>query len=405
LLNALCVGKTTRIWTLSKNLTEYENYTNMLRGEQKQGLSPEQINASLLSVAKEQLHLCEEVFIVHDGSDLRKASAQKMESLSKVRDLSGKLVNGYVSFNSIAISDIDQKIHLLSSSPYSYSESHYGTIAGLSYTEKDIIYPQIQQIDKTLKEAYPDKTIWHIFDRKHDDQTCFEEVDALKSKFIIRIKRNRNSKQIYQNEVDKSVFFKIKDQVFQHQFKKDFEKFFYKNTLYTQVKAHFEHDTLVLSDKTYHLLRVILKDRKGNNIFSEPMVLITNQPIEDETMAYKIFQVYLKRAKIEGVFKFLKQQLGWEDFQMRNFLAIQNIIALAFYIGAYFFEIEDEITKNYNFKIVCQLAKCKDKYTKHFFLNGLVILAHAALFQQFVKEQNLSQLQIEELLKMAPKIE
>lgn len=145
-------------------------------------------------------------------------------------------------------------------------------------------------------------------------------------------------------------------------------------------------------------------DRKGKNIFDNPLILITNEAVLLEDIAYKIFKIYLKRSKIENVFNFLKEALGWEQFQIQNFLAIQNIIALAFYVGAYFYEIQDEITKNYQFKIICQLAKCKGKFTRHFFSEGLIILAHVARFEQYVKENNLSKQDIELLMKMTPRI-
>ena len=134
------------------------------------------------------------------------------------------------------------------------------------------------------------------------------------------------------------------------------------------------------------------------------MIIITNQPVTSDETAYKIFKIYLRRSKIENVFKFLKEALGWEEFQVQHFLAIQNIIALAFYVGAYFYEIQSDIVKNYQFKIICQLAKCKGKFTRHFFLQGLVILAHVALFEQYVKENNLSPHDIKQLMKMAPQI-
>jgi uncharacterized Rossmann fold enzyme len=99
----------------------------MLKGEQKNALSPELINESLLSQSLDCLSLSKEVYIVHDGSDIRKSYAKKMESIAKVKDSSGNWVNGYNSFNSIAITDIDQKIHLLSCSAYSQGESHYNS--------------------------------------------------------------------------------------------------------------------------------------------------------------------------------------------------------------------------------------------------------------------------------------
>lgn len=365
----------------------------------------DQVNHSLLEEAKKALKLKTEVYVIHDGCDLRKAHSTKMQHLTKVKSLEGSLVNGYKSFNSVCISDAEAKVHLLSCSPYSYAEPHYQSVLGVSYNESDIVNYQIQEVDKALKSSNPSAVCWHILDKKHDDTKCFALIDSLDSLFAIRIKMSRNSNQTFVNEQHKTKFIKLKDQDFKHSFTKEFAKFFHKNTLYTDCKAVFSYDTTLINEKAYWIVRVIISDRKGNNIFKEPMIIITNLVLSADELAYKVFQVYLKRSKIEGVFKFLKEQLGWEDFQVRNFTAIQNIIALAFFVGAYFFEIESQITKNYQFRVICELAKCKGKYTKHFFLHGLVIIAHAALFQQYVKELNLSQSEIEELLKSAQRIE
>jgi len=114
--------------------------------------------------------------------------------------------------------------------------------------------------------------------------------------------------------------------------------------------------------------------------------LITNMVVDSEQMAMQVYQLYLKRAKIEAVFKFLKQYLGWEKFQVRQLVAIKHIILLCFFIGSYFYEYEPQLTKNEFVVTVCQLAKSKGNVTRHFFLKGLEILAQTQLAMQFFQE-------------------
>jgi hypothetical protein len=63
------------------------------------------------------------------------------------------------------------------------------------------------------------------------------------------------------------------------------------------------------------------------------MLLLTNRKIKTAEQAHGVYFTYLKRSKIEGVFKFLKDVLGWEEFRVRDFESIKNIIALCFFIG------------------------------------------------------------------------
>ncbi len=61
----------------------------------------------------------------------------------------------------------------------------------------------------------------------------------------------------------------------------------------------------------------MITDRKEKNILKDQMLIISNYPFTDQEIAYKIFQIYLKRSKIKSVFKFFKEQLGWEAFQIK----------------------------------------------------------------------------------------
>jgi len=101
------------------------------------------------------------------------------------------------------------------------------------------------------------------------------------------------------------------------------------------------------------------------------MLLLTNRKIKTAYQAHGIYFTYLQRSKIEGVFKFLKDVLGWEEFQVRDFESIKNIIALCFFIGGYFYEIESELIENTTIQYICDLGGGKGKYTRYYFLQGL----------------------------------
>ena len=129
------------------------------------------------------------------------------------------------------------------------------------------------------------------------------------------------------------------------------------------------------------------------------MLLVTNFKVKSDPMAWFIFSTYLKRSKIEGVFKFLKTELGWETFQVRDFLAIQHLIVLCYFIGGYFYEIEDQLINNEWMKQICKLGNGKGKVTKVFFLRGLKKVAHYLEMKQFMEDNNLTEEQLIELFK------
>jgi hypothetical protein len=130
------------------------------------------------------------------------------------------------------------------------------------------------------------------------------------------------------------------------------------------------------------------------------MLIITNHEVNDVITAQFVYQLYLQRSKIEGVFKFLKDVLGWETFRVHDFESIKNLIALCFFIGAYFYEIQDELVKDQTIQWICELAGSKGKVTRFFLLKGLEILLHAQQFEAFKNEKNLSKEQLDAALEL-----
>ena len=169
----------------------------------------------------------------------------------------------------------------------------------------------------------------------------------LDDKFIFRLKSNRNSdvapstrgeKRDKEGKIIKESlrFVKIHKKVLSNRFDRIFDRFMYKGKCYREARTKVSYKRMWVGDDYYWIVKIELKTRTGRAIFAKPMVLITNIPIITDDIAVFIYQKYLKRSKIEGVFKFLKEELGWEDFRVRDFIAIKNIILLGFFVGAYF---------------------------------------------------------------------
>jgi Transposase DDE domain len=393
-------GQTTQLWSLSSDSNEYERNLNLLSGRLKNSLSPEAINEQTLVAGLSNLSAKTLLEIIHDGSDIRKPHSKTLPHLTKVKSLEKQMVNGYNTFNSIVINDLDKQVHLLASTPYSTSDPHYNQAIGAGFTQNDIVLGQIKQTDEAVKNQFPTVKVRHLFDRGHDDQNLFEFVDDLASTFIVRAKSNRNSNEFTLDDKGKQVFIKLTDAALEQTQERVLEKFVWKNKVFQQAKMTITWGKLTLKNKTYSVAKVQVFDREKKAIFKDQMLLITNELVHNFDSAFDIYQAYLRRSKIENVFKFLKDQLGWEEFRVRDFMVIQNIITLCFFVAGYFYENQHEMVKDPKVLIICQLAKNKGKITKHFYLEGLKILANFILFQEFIKQQNLTQEQVNQLLSM-----
>jgi hypothetical protein len=419
--------KTMQMWRLADNKKEYDNFHNLVNGTLKNTVDVEKLNSTLLVHQIERSRGKLSLNLVYDGSDIRKPESHDLENLGWVKSLSGGWIRGYSTFNSIVIDRSNARIGLLSSVPYSNRDPHFlsdkerklfesGKLNDTTrtkeiedfleqedtYNQKAIYFSSIRSNHEHFKVQNPEIVLTHILDRGHDDDELFDLIDSeLEDKFIIRFKGNRNSAvQTFDENKQKEQFVKWGHVHLTNRVEKTYEKVCFTKKVYVKPYAIFEWDTMCLKNKTYSIVRVRFYDNEGKLIFKEPMLIITNYEVKDAQMAQFIYQSYLQRSKIEGVFKFLKNVLGWETFRVQDFESIKNIIALCFFIGAYFYEIQDNLTEDENVQWICELGGSKGKVTRFFLLKGLEIILHAQKLEAFKRDNNISNQQYQSVLDL-----
>ncbi len=227
---------------------------------------------------------------------------------------------------------------------------------------------------------------------------------------MTRLKSNRLSHETYSpltptGKISKQVKqYKLNDKQFKYTHTYQVALITIKGVKHHNVEVKIDWEPLVIKQKSYTVLRINLS-KNGRSIFDQPMLLITNKEVKTAKDASQIYYAYLLRAKIEVVFRFLKQNLGWEDFQVRDFNSIKNLLAIAFFLVGYFPELEEELKKHHLALKLCKLAKSKGKITIHFLLEGLKILTHHQMVEQWMKENDIQPDEIQELVRMLTGIE
>jgi hypothetical protein len=71
----------------------------------------------------------------------------------------------------------------------------------------------------------------------------------------------------------------------------------------------------------------------------EPWLLLTDWPVETAPQAELIFRMYAARWSVEDSFRFIKDTLGWEDVQLLDLHGIRTLLALAWVVAAYLYEL------------------------------------------------------------------
>lgn len=411
--------KSIRLWSICEDKAEFERSKRLLDGSLKSVLDDQKISAAIREHSVGALGDEARLIVLHDPCDLRKEHAQVLEKLGKVRDLAGNLINGYSTFNSVAVDVTGKQLYPVDTAVYSNGDEHYVSVEELKALAKGKLQQvdpqragqieqfiqegsylnlphlsraQIKQVSQAFKQKNPGIILCHVLDRQFDGLDYFEFIDQqLEDEFVIRAKISRNSNEIeVDEETAETVAVKLKDVQFAQAQTWVLKKLRVKKKVYQDAKCLTEWGTLVLNGHTYTVVRVTLTDRQGQPIYKHPLLLITNITVKTAQQARDIYSIYLMRAKIEAVFKFLKDVLGWQEFQVRDYEAIKNIIALAYFVGGYFYEIGSDLTQNPTIELIAQLGGGKGQVTRYYFLQGLKkLLVHASV-TRFVKEQAIS---------------
>lgn len=406
---------------MSMDKRQYDVLKGLLSGNQVHTLSSDVLLRSVQSKTLSALGASDYVYVLHDPCDIRKPASAGMEQLGKVLDLSKRPVNGYRSMNSVAVDISDRSVHLLHHTLYSTGQANYlaqGDIDKIEqesrekqalfksgdYINTSVLYKQaVEESSRVLTQGIDNVKVCHVSDREFDSQQFFEYIDGLGDHFITRLKLSRLSHQekaayTPTGRVSKrKAFKKLVDKQFAHQSSYQIDRLTIKSKTYKCVTCLIEWEGLTLNEKGYSVIRVTLS-QGGRPIFKHPMLLLTNQPINSAQQAQQVYKGYLLRFKIEVVFRFIKQNLGWESFQIRDFEGIKNLLAVAFFLVGYFKELEEELQEHPLATFLCQLALSKGKITPFFLLKGLEKLVHFQQVRQWMKEYDVSQEQVEDFL-------
>ena len=389
----------------------------MIDGSLKSILNEDKISQALINNSVEKLNGNKRLYIMSDHCDIRKPYSNKLENIGKVRDLNGNIINGFTTLGSVILDENKKSLTLSNISVQSNREPTFLTkkelteynnnkilnkkrVKEIAQMIKDesyhnmstVLYKHLKKQSIALKKGNPNVSICHVHDRGCDSIEYLEFIkETLKDDVVVRAKKTRNSEQTRVNpKTNRKVKVKLIDSKFVNTKVYLIDKMTMKGKHYQQVKCHIDWDKITLNEKEYNVVRVALIKRDGKAIHKEPMLLITTLKIDNYLDAKEIYHIYLHRAKIEGVFKFLKDVLGWEEYQVRDWESIKNIISICYFIGGYFYEIQSELIENETIQMICGIAKNKGKITHRFFLEGLKVLLLAWELEKYKIEHEIS---------------
>lgn len=305
------------------------------------------LTAELCRRGVEHLGLSEarELWLVGDGSDLRKPYANKMPDLMDVRDLDGDLVPGYRTLNVIGMVPNQRGVlyhRLFSSQAKDFVSEPY----------------EVQQMLRTVSQAVSPlkahKAISWILDSGFDDIAVWRTVWEQPEEHIVCRIYHTDRLVAYQQKSGQWVEGDIAaaqshlrlmgqaqtEMVVRRGKQKDPKRQLVTAEIST-CPIRVTYDANVRREGPPHTLRkdVWLVQVRLLGTTMEPWLLITDWPVTDGEGAVQIFRMYRQRWGVEDSFKFIKDVLGWEDVQLLDMQGIRTLVALGWVAAAFLYEL------------------------------------------------------------------
>ena len=317
----------------------------MLRGEstKRSELDPDRLTAKLQAHGVERLREEGEVWVVFDGSDLRKPHAACMEHLQRVKALDGGLVNGYRTLNAIGMGTGGRRgllYHTLFSShaPGFLSEPHETRSA-------------IRSVGAALAPlAAAGAVVVDILDAGFDDVAVWAEVWGQGHRLVCRLQhRDRLVRPAPAAPLVRlqELAPKLRDlaaveaELVVRKAGQDRPKLQPVTATVAAVPlvVGYREDVRTRPDGAARERRCWLVEVRLAGVRQEPWWLLTDRPVETAEQATETFRMYCQRWAVEDAFKVGKTCLGWEEVQVLAYDAVRLLVALGWVAAGFLFEL------------------------------------------------------------------
>lgn len=309
----------------------------MNESTQRSELDAEHLTAVLRQQGVAALTESQEVVLVLDGMEVRRAGARAQEHLMKVKALNGQFVNGYRSFNVLGIGAEGRRgllyHHLFSSEQPDFRSENVEIRQALAATEaalSDFAGDTTWVLDRGFDN---DEVWWWIWEHTHSHvvwrvkhkgrvvqwrtpQEQWEEryLDAtlahlqplavVETELVVQLKGQKQPKR-------QPVTVEISA---------------------VPLRVYAPQDKQRSQD--VWCVQVAIRQAK-----EDPWLLLTDRPVRDVAEAVAIFRLYRLRWAVEDSFKFIKQAFGLEEVQMLKLAAVRTLVALAWVAAGFLFQL------------------------------------------------------------------
>ena len=286
----------------------------------------------------------DELWLIADGSDLRKPYAKAMPHLMKVRALDKSLVPGYRTLTVLGLTPQHRGVlyHRLFSStaPDFVSEPQEVQTALTSVSQAIAPLKAHMPVTWLLDSGFDDVAVWRTIWEQHEHLVCrlahserrVEREDGQGGWQASTLEAARQQLALLGRahtllEVQKRGQPRAKRQ----NVTAELRACPIRLTYASNVRRKGEGQAIT---RIVWLLEIRLLDTK-----LDPWLLLTDWEVATEEQALRIFQMYRQRWGVEDCFKFTKDCLGWEDVQLLDLAGIRLLVALAWVAAGFLYQL------------------------------------------------------------------
>jgi len=286
----------------------------------------------------------DELWLIADGSDLRKPYAKELPYLMQVRDLDGSLVNGYRTLNVLGLTPQRRGIlyHRLFSStaPDFVSEPREVQTALTTVSQAIGSFKARLPISWILDSGFDDVAVWRTIWEQQEHLVC-RLAHVERTVMIPDGQGGWQTGTIAQAREHMRLFAQAETEL---EVRKTGQSRVKRQSVTAEIRAcpiQLTYATNVrrtgageIVTRTVWLVEIRLLDSA-----LEPWLLLTDWEVESEAQALRIFQMYRQRWGVEDSFKFTKECLGWEEVQVLDLEAIRMLVGLAWVAAGFLYQM------------------------------------------------------------------
>ncbi len=280
------------------------------------------------------------IWVILDGSDLRKPHAREMESLQRVKRLSGGgMVPGYRSINALGVGVERRGLlyhRLFSSTADDFTSESAETQAALAAVG-EALAPLDAEVIYALDAGFDDIAVWDTIWGQGAHLVCrVRERDRL-----VHPTATASACHLQECAALLRPLAHVESEMVVRKVGQPREKLQPVTAVIAAcpLVLRYQHAARMAAPGERRERALWLVEVRLDGVANEPWWLVTDRSVESAEAATEIFRIYRQRWAIEDAFKVGKQCLGWEDVQVLDFEAVRLLVALGWVAAGFLYEL------------------------------------------------------------------